>query len=85
MKINKFGTVTLREGLPPLIEGWLVEREPEDPADATPEQLIVGFAIIWAEKRFIAAKNMAILDVFRKRRAAEVAQPVNPTTIAGEN
>lgn len=82
MKIHKYGTLTLREGLPPLIEGWNVEREPEDPADATMEQLLTGFVVSWGKERFQAAVNMAILDVFRQRAQKEAADKaaVNPTT-----
>lgn len=68
MKIHKYGTVTLRENLPPLVEGWNIEREPDDPKDATEEQLLLGFAITWAKQRFEAAVNMAVLDVFRKKQ-----------------
>jgi hypothetical protein len=73
MRIHAFGTVTLREDQPPLIEGWNIEREPEDPADATDEQLLLGFAITWAQKRFQAALNMAILDVFRREQEKKKA------------
>lgn len=74
MKINQYGTVTLREGLPPLIEGWVVERDSNDPEEATAEQLLLGFTITWAKQRFEAAVNMAVLDVFRKRQALVGAQ-----------
>lgn len=81
MIIHKYGTVTLREGLPPLVENWNVEREPEDPTDATDEQLLLGFAITWAKERFQAAVNMAVLDVFRQRAAKQAADKAasNPT------
>jgi len=74
MKIHKFGTVILTEG-PVKVEGWNVEREPEDPSDATTEQLILGFAIKWAQERLTVATNSAILDVFRdaaKKKNEEV-------------
>lgn len=74
MKIHRYGTVTLRENLSPLIEGWNIEREPEDPTDATDEQLLLGFAITWAKQRFEAALNMAVLDVFRKKQMVIAAQ-----------
>jgi hypothetical protein len=64
MKIIKFGTVTLTEG-PVNIEGWNIQREPNDPKDATDEQLLLGFAITWAQERLTVAVNSAILDVFR--------------------
>ena len=64
MKILKYGVVILTEG-PVRVENWLVEREPEDPADATEEQLLLGFAIEWAQGRFRAALNDATMDVFR--------------------
>lgn len=64
MKINKYGVVILTEGQP-RIEGWNIEREPNDPKDATDEQLLLGFAIKWAEERFRVAVNSQVLDVFR--------------------
>jgi hypothetical protein len=64
MKIIKYGTVILSEG-PVRVEGWNVEREPEDPTDATDEQLLLGFAIYWAQQRFQAAVASAQMDVFR--------------------
>lgn len=69
MKIHKYGTVTLRQDGPPLVEGWNIEREPEDPTDADDGQLLLGFAITWAQERFRHALNSAVLDVFRKRQA----------------
>ena len=74
MIIHRYGTLTLREGLPPLIEGWNIEREPEDPIDATDEQLLTGFAITWAKERFQAAVNMVVFDVFRQRAAKQAAE-----------
>lgn len=68
MKIIRYGEITFREGQGPDIHGWLVEREPEDPKDATEEQLILGFAITWAQEKFRLALNMAVMDVFRQRK-----------------
>jgi len=65
MKINKFGAVTLTEG-PVKIEGWNIEREPDDPKDATDEQLLLGFAIHWAHEKLREATKQAAFDVFRK-------------------
>ena len=66
MKIDKWGTVTFTESNV-LVEGWLITREPEvDPADATNEQLILGFAIVWAKSKFEEALKDAKMDVFRK-------------------
>lgn len=66
MKIHKYGVVILSEGQPIRVEDWLIEREPEDPADATNEQLLLGFAIHWAKQKFDAAYNSAAMDVFRE-------------------
>lgn len=66
MKIHQFGTVTLTTG-PVKVEGWNIEREPEDPIEATDEQLLLGFAVRWAQEQLTKAMNAAILDVFRKR------------------
>lgn len=65
MKIHTFGTVTLTTG-PVKVEGWNIEREPEDPIEATDEQLLLGFAINWAQAQLIKATNDAMLDVFRR-------------------
>lgn len=74
MKIVKFGTVIFKQGQGPLIEGWNVEREPEDPADATTEQLLLGFVVVWAKEKFEAALKSAQMDVFRKWAADQVAK-----------
>jgi len=66
MKINKFGTVILTEG-PVRVEGWNYSREPEDPVDATDEQLLLEFAIPWAQERLRKATNGAVLDVMQRR------------------
>jgi hypothetical protein len=65
VKITKYGTVTLRQGEGPLIEGWEIEREPDDPKDATPGQLLLAYAITWAEEQFNIAKKHAVTDVLR--------------------
>jgi hypothetical protein len=65
MNIIKHGVVILTEG-PVRVEDWVVEREPDDPTDATIEELLLGFAITWAKQRFDAAYNSAAMDVFRK-------------------
>lgn len=64
MKVNRYGTVTLSEG-PIRVDGWLIEREPDDPADATSEQLLLAVAIDWARERFDAAVQNAELNVIR--------------------
>lgn len=64
MKINRYGVVILTEGNP-RVEGWLVERESDDPEDATTEQLLLGFAIHWAKERFDAALNSASMNALR--------------------
>lgn len=72
MKITQYGTVTLTTG-DPHIEGWRFEREPDvDPADATNEELLLGFAVCWAQERFNAALQSAQMDVFRKMVKAKL-------------
>ena len=78
MKIHKYGVVILSEG-PVRVEGWQVQREPEDPKDATDEQLLLGFAIHWAKGRFQAALADASMDVFRK--LAEKKSEANCTSV----
>jgi hypothetical protein len=65
MKITRYGTVILTEG-PVRVEDWLVEREPEDPTEATTEQLLLEFAIPWAQGRLQDTVNSAMRDVFRE-------------------
>jgi hypothetical protein len=65
MKIIKYGVVILSEG-PVRVENWIVDREPDDPEDATMEQLLLGFAIHWAKERFDAALNQASMKAFRE-------------------
>lgn len=87
MKIVKYGTVIFREGQAPDINGWLIEREPDiDPADATNEQLLLGFAIHWAEEQFKAAmkstvmltlRQMILDSLARKKVMAEQSKAVN--------
>ena len=64
MRIIKYGVVILSEG-DVRIEGWLMEREADDPEEATNEQLLLGFAVDWAQKRFNVALNNASMDVLR--------------------
>ena len=89
MKIHKYGTVTLTEG-PVNIEGWNIQREPDDPKDATDEQLLLGFAVTWAQERLTAATNSAALDVFRdaakkKKLDAYIEDIKNGKTLQGGN
>lgn len=82
MKIHKYGTVTFTTDNV-LIEGWHVEREPEDPTEATDAQLLLGFAIHWAQGRFQTAINDASLDVFRKwakQKQAEINAKIDGST-----
>ena len=65
MKIRKYGVVILTAG-PVKVEDWIIEREPEDPKDATDEQLLLGFAIHWAKAQLETAIKSSTLDVFRK-------------------
>ena len=72
MKITQYGTVILTTG-PVRIEGWRVQREPEDPPEAKTEQLLLEFAINWAKDRLTAAVSNAMLDVARAKIAKERA------------
>lgn len=75
MKIHKYGTVILEHGQPVRVEGWNIEREPDvDPAEATDEQLLLGFAIHWAQDTLRGAVNSALLQVFRDRAARLAAE-----------
>lgn len=67
MKILKYGEITFREGQGPDVHGWDVMREDSDPPDATNEQLLLGFAIHWAQKKFQVAMNQAVMDIFASR------------------
>ncbi len=71
MKINQYGTIKFRQGAGPSIENWQVEREPEDPKDATTEQLLLAYVISWAEAQFNVAKNQAVSGVLQKWIQAE--------------
>ena len=77
MKITQFGTLTFVEGEGPKIEGWRCARQPDDPAGATDEQLLLGFVLSWAKKKFDAAMNDAALRGLRdeaiRRRDAKCA------------
>lgn len=65
MKINRFGHVIITPTAIK-VEGFLIEREPLDPTDATEEQLLLGFAIKWAQDRMAAELKKAVFDVFRR-------------------
>lgn len=61
MRVNKYGVVILTEGAV-RVEDWEVEHEDSDPADATMGQLLLEFAIPWAQNKL----NDAIRDELRK-------------------
>lgn len=79
MKIIKYGELTFREGEGPDVHGWIVEREESDPADATTEQLILGFAILWAREKFQKAVNSAVIEVLRQHGAQQTAEAAMKT------
>lgn len=84
MKIIRYGEITFREGEGPEIHDWQVEREDGDPADATTEQLLLGFVILWAQEKFKIAMNSAVIRVLiEQAQKAKVAE--NPTTKLGVN
>ena len=72
MIIKKYGTVTFTEG-DIKIDGWLIEREDSDPADATNEQLLLAYAIHWAKEKFSQAVQGATLNLMRQMKL--VKQP----------
>ena len=65
MKINKIGVVVFTDG-DIKIEGWQAEREDSDPADATNEQLLLAYAIHWANEKFRQAGQGATLELMRR-------------------
>lgn len=73
MKIIKYGEITFREGEGPDIHGWQVEREDADPADATTEQLLLGFVVLWAQAKFKIAMNSAVIVALIERAQKEKA------------
>ena len=73
MRIKKHGVVILTEG-PVRIEGWQVEREPDDPADATSEQLLLDLAIDWAWEKLRTATNRALAETMLKRSLPKLVQ-----------
>jgi len=91
MKIIKYGEITFREGGGPDVHGWQVEREPTDPADATNEQLVLGFAVLWAQEKFKIALNSAVIRVLiEKAKQQKLDQTAldaasNPTSKTGSN
>ena len=78
MKVTKYGVVVLTEG-PVRVEGWLIEREPSDPTEATNEELLLEVAINWAQKRFEAALRDAARQAFEKKL---FAKPKRQTPLA---
>lgn len=64
MKIIRHGVVIFTQG-DIKIEGWNIEREPSDPADATDEQLLLAYAIHFAQEKFKSAMQGATMDLIR--------------------
>jgi hypothetical protein len=65
MIVHRFGAVILTKGKVQ-VEGWNIEREPDkDPADATDEQLLLGYAVNWALETLKAELKKTAYDVFR--------------------
>jgi hypothetical protein len=68
MKIAKHGVVILTDhGVK--VEGWLVTPEPDDPKDATQEQMLLEVVIPWAQKKL----NEAILQNLKRISAEKKA------------
>ena len=74
MKIIKIGTVTFTEGNIK-VDGWLFELEPDDPKDATPEQLLLVYAIHWAQEKFKNALQGATRDLIKRLLAQKKSVP----------
>ena len=70
MIIHQYGMVILQEGNPIRVENWNIERESNDPQDATNEQLVLMAAIQWAQKKL----GDAVLKSFLKRSQELKAQ-----------
>ena len=73
MIVNQYGVVILTPTRV-RVEGWTVEREPSDPADATTEQLILEFAIPWAQHKLNQAIGQNLQRISKSRKTAK-----NPT------
>jgi hypothetical protein len=73
MRVVKYGVVILTEAKVQ-VEGWLVEKEESDPAEATTEQMLLEVAIPWAQKKL----NAAILQNLQ-RISKEIKSAQNPT------
>ena len=69
MKIIKHGTVTLTDG-PVQVDGWLIEREPTDLADASNEELLLEVVIPWAKNRLAAAIYEGLKDASKRKKAS---------------
>jgi hypothetical protein len=67
MKVHKFGQVIVTNDVnqPIKIEDWNIEMEPNDPQDATPEELLVSFATEWALDRLATEVGKAKIQVFK--------------------
>lgn len=66
MKVIQHGVVILSEG-PVQVNGWNIQREASDPADATGEQLVLMAAIPWAQARLAQALRQAVKDALRNQ------------------
>jgi len=55
MRIHQYGSILFEASGAIGIDGWVIEREPDDPVDATNEQLVLTGAIRWAQKRLQTA------------------------------
>jgi hypothetical protein len=69
MKVLKYGVVIVTES-EVKIEGWQVEREASDPADATSEQLLIEIAVPHAQKKLNEAILAGLRQVQKMRRDA---------------
>lgn len=77
MKVTQFGQVIFTQG-DIKIENWRIEREPDDPKDATDEQLLLAYAIHFAQEKFASAMTGATMELIRKL-ARQKKLKFNPT------
>jgi hypothetical protein len=75
MKINRYGVVILTEAKVQ-VEGWLVEKEASDPAEATTEQMLLEVAIPWAQKKLNDAIGQNLQRISREHKAAAMTAAV---------
>jgi len=77
MKVTQYGSVKFEPDGKIGIEGWNVQREDTDPAEATNEQLLLELVINWARERLTAAVNVAVMGVYREAIQKKLQEDIN--------